>query len=204
MLTHRQRAFIDYYVQTWNASESAKLAGYSAKSARSMGSQLLTNLNIKAEIDKRIQERSMSANEVLDRLTEQARNEAAKYVEIKQVKVKWDKDEDESEDEIEEVPGINVAKMIADGKQHLIKGITYNRAGKAIVETYDAQSALVHLGRHYKLFTDKLETDDPKFEAYLKAFQVFTNPASVDKDKDKQNQVASIDTTIPEEGQSEK
>lgn len=41
-LTPKQKAFADYYIQTSNASEAARLAGYSKKTARAIGRENLT------------------------------------------------------------------------------------------------------------------------------------------------------------------
>ena len=44
-LTEKQKRFIDYYVETANATESAKKAGYSFKTAKNIGAENLTKLN---------------------------------------------------------------------------------------------------------------------------------------------------------------
>lgn len=53
----RKRIFIEEYIRTLNATQSALKAGYSAKSARVQGSALLTNPAIKAEIEKGMAQR---------------------------------------------------------------------------------------------------------------------------------------------------
>lgn len=50
----RVSIFIDHYVLTRNATEAAKKAGYSQKTAGSIGHALLKNIDIRAEVDKRI------------------------------------------------------------------------------------------------------------------------------------------------------
>lgn len=49
-----QQAFADYYLETSNATESAKKAGYSEKTAYSQGQRLLKNVEVKAYIDERL------------------------------------------------------------------------------------------------------------------------------------------------------
>ena len=44
-LTDKQRAFVSQYLICWNASEAARRAGYSVKSAYSIGSENLTKPN---------------------------------------------------------------------------------------------------------------------------------------------------------------
>jgi len=51
MLTERQTRFIDAYKQSGNASEAARLAGYSINSAHVEGARLLRHAKVKAEID---------------------------------------------------------------------------------------------------------------------------------------------------------
>jgi phage terminase small subunit len=55
-LTLKQSRFVDYYLQTGNATQSAKLAGYNTtnKSHRAIGAQNLTKLNIKKAIQSKL------------------------------------------------------------------------------------------------------------------------------------------------------
>jgi phage terminase small subunit len=73
-LTEKQKKFIDYYVETGNATEAARRAGYEAnseKAMRNIGSENLAKLGtfiderLKPDEDKRIAD----ANEVLQYLT---------------------------------------------------------------------------------------------------------------------------------------
>ena len=41
-MSEKQKAFCDYYIESLNLTDAAKKAGYSEKTARSMGSQNLT------------------------------------------------------------------------------------------------------------------------------------------------------------------
>lgn len=76
-LTEKQKRFIDYYIQTGNATESAILAGYSENSAKQIGSENLTKLDtyIKERLDKKEDERIATADEVLRYLTAVLRGE---------------------------------------------------------------------------------------------------------------------------------
>ena len=51
-MTHKQKIFVSEYVKTGNATESAKKAGYSDKTAYSTGQRLLKNAEILKEICK--------------------------------------------------------------------------------------------------------------------------------------------------------
>lgn len=51
-LTEKQRKFCDYYIETGNATESAKRAGYSERTARAIGCENLMKPNIARYIEK--------------------------------------------------------------------------------------------------------------------------------------------------------
>lgn len=78
-MSERQKAFSDYYIETLNQTEAAKRAGYSEKTARSMGSENLTKPYIKEYIELRLaqmeEKRVASASEVLEYLTRVMRGE---------------------------------------------------------------------------------------------------------------------------------
>lgn len=79
-LTPKQKAFCNYYLQSFNATEAAIKAGYSSKSAKVIGAENLTKPYIQDYIQSRVQQkenkRIMQADEVLERLTALARGEA--------------------------------------------------------------------------------------------------------------------------------
>lgn len=77
-LNARQKSFCEFYVASGNATESAIKAGYSEKTARSIGQRLLTNVDIKKHI-KELQEKAktsriMTAIERREFLTEVIKN----------------------------------------------------------------------------------------------------------------------------------
>lgn len=57
MLTRRKKEFINQYILTKNATESAKLAGYSLKTAYSTGSRLLKNVEVNKAIETYFQQK---------------------------------------------------------------------------------------------------------------------------------------------------
>lgn len=78
-LNERQKAFCEYYASCLNATEAAKKAGYSEKTAYSSGQRLLKHVEVqryvKEHVSKAHSERIATANEVLEYLTETMRNE---------------------------------------------------------------------------------------------------------------------------------
>ena len=77
-LNARQKAFCEYYVASGNATESAIKAGYSEKTARSIGQRLLTNVDIKKYIkelqEKAKESRILTAREKREWLSEVIKN----------------------------------------------------------------------------------------------------------------------------------
>lgn len=68
-LTPKQKAFADFYIETGNATEAAKKAGYRESSARQIGTENLSKLSISAYIAERMadleKKRVASADEVV-------------------------------------------------------------------------------------------------------------------------------------------
>ncbi|MCW4359526.1 terminase small subunit [Bacillus altitudinis] len=52
-LTERQKRFCDFYIETGNATESARLAGYKGKNLNRVASQNLSKLDIQRYIEER-------------------------------------------------------------------------------------------------------------------------------------------------------
>lgn len=144
-LTNRQRAFIENYLTTWNATEAARRAGYSAKTAYAQGSRLLKDAEVKSAIDQRLAELKADADEVLTRLTAHARGSM--------------------EDLMDPENNLSLAAARTNGALRLVKKLKEHswtdKDGELHhtreVELHDAQAALVQLGRHHKLFVDRTE-----------------------------------------------
>lgn len=136
-LSAKRSAFVAEYLKCWNGAEAARRAGYADNTANRTAARLMSNVDIQAHIQQRIREKAMGADEVLLRLGEQARGEVGRYIGAD--------------------GRVDLERIIADGKQHLVKGTKWDRAGNLVVEFYDAQSALALIGRHHKLFIDQLQ-----------------------------------------------
>lgn len=142
-LTAKRRAFIDAYLQCWNASQAARQAGY-AKPGQE-GHRLLKNAEIADEVRRRVADRAMTADEALLRLAEQARASIEDFADI--------------QDGIPNGLFLNFEKAKRDGKLHLIKKLRYNAQGYPEIELYDAQAALHLLGKHLGLFDGQPQGD---------------------------------------------
>ena len=148
-LTNKQQAFINEYLIDFNTTQAAIRAGYSEKSAYSVGWETLRKPEVELAIQKRLQEKAMSADEVLMRIADQARGSMADFIVFD--------NEGRASIDLEHAP------------LHIIKKITLNKVTKLTedgelitdykhyVELYDAQSALQLLAKHHGLLTDKTE-----------------------------------------------
>ena len=127
-LTEKQKRFADYYIETGNGAEAARLAGYKGKNLNNIASENLAKLGIKNYIDEKLTEMSnkriASANEVMELLTSAARGELEEEVVV-----------------VETIGDYcSEAKVI-----------------KKQIGAKDRLKAAELLGKRYRLFTDKLE-----------------------------------------------
>lgn len=83
-LTAKQQLFADEYIKSGNATQSAIKAGYNVKSAKVIGTQNLSKLNVKAYIDAKMDEieshKIADAKEVLQYLTRVLRGEESEEI----------------------------------------------------------------------------------------------------------------------------
>jgi phage terminase small subunit len=140
-LTNKQKVFVEYYLQTWNATEAARLAGYKGNNVtlRAVGHENLTKPHIKSQIQKRISELVMKSDEVLNRLSQQASGTIADFIEP-----------------VGRTFLLNIEKLKELG--HLVKKIRHTKYGVEI-ELYSSQRALELLGKHHQLFTEKIQIE---------------------------------------------
>lgn len=149
MLNTQQREFVTAYLASgFNATEAAKQAKYSEKTAYSQGQRLLKHVEVRAAIDELLSEHVMARNEVLARLSDHARASL--------------------EDFMDDAGALDLDAAKKRGKLHLAKKVRRTRktwqgitTETLEIELHDPQTALVQLGRHYRLFVDRLELDLP-------------------------------------------
>lgn len=139
-LTRKQQIFVLEYLNCWNASEAARRAGYSPKTANEQGARLLANASVASEISHEIEERQIKPAEVLLRLTEQARSDMTDFITI---------------DPATGRASIDLAKVKELGKLHLVKKVKTTRQGVE-VELYDQQAALEKLGKALGVLRDNV------------------------------------------------
>lgn len=140
-LTDKQRLFVEEYLKCWNATEAATLAEYAHPNKQ--GPRLLVNVGIRAAIEERLEVKALEADEVLKGLAEIATGSMADFIQIGMCGGVW----------------LDMLKAEAKQQLHLIKKLKFKDGLLQSVELYDRQAALVQLGRHHRLFVDKVEID---------------------------------------------
>ena len=68
----KQKKFIRFYLETGNATESAKRAGYSPKTAYSQGQRLLKNVEISKDLVSELKSKNLTPAYVLEHLINHA------------------------------------------------------------------------------------------------------------------------------------
>lgn len=153
-LNEKQKRFCDEYVIDLNATQSAIRAGYSEKTAGSIGNNLLKKVEIQNEINAINNERSaktgITAERVLSELGKIAFSDLKEYLSFDENGVKF-KDS-------EEVDGTLVSEVSSQ------ETVTRRGSGDSKEETvrvnlkmklHDKMKALELLGKHLNIFNDK-------------------------------------------------
>lgn len=146
-LNQKQTAFVEEYLTCWNSAEAARRAGYSEKTARSIGSENLTKPDIKAAIEARLAELKMSADEVLVRLTKIGRANIADFAHVS------------SGNDLRELG--DSAAVVKKFKRKITRdNKTETEYEELELELYPADVNLERLGRHLGLFDGAGSSED--------------------------------------------
>lgn len=164
-LTVMQEKFVNEYLIDFNATRAAERAGYAGnKNALAvMGHTLLRNTKISELIKARL-DSAMPADEVIVRLAEHARADIGDFLSVAP-------------------DGETALDLTGNPNTRLIKKITQRRTIRTVKDTvtedvvltlelHDAQAALVHIGKHHKLFTEgpRGSEDDPFHMKHIHEF----------------------------------
>ena len=170
-LTIKQFLFAEGYLETLNATEAARRAGYKGNDnvLAGVGHDNLRKPKIRTYIDERLKEKVMSAEEALTLLSQQAKGvDVTQFVEMREF---YERDDQGDLVLADERLHIDLDKIREMGLGHLIKGISQTSGGIR-VQWVDPQKALELMGRYHKLFTDRVEhsgsvetkMDDERFD----------------------------------------
>lgn len=150
-LTKRQEVFVNEYLQCFNGAEAARRAGYSETRARQTATELLAKSDIALQIQTRLNEVHMSADEALKLTADIARGDVTEF--------------------ITSFGALDIDALRKSGKGRLIKKIkqrTITKIGKnetdgdtevhdTEIEFYDAQAAQRDILKVHGRFTEKVD-----------------------------------------------
>ena len=147
-LTGKQALFVEAYLKCWNKTEAARQAGYGGDYENFKKPQ------ISEEIQRRISETAMSADEVLMRLGDHARGNMGDFWKIEKDKPPTlDLTSDRAKLQLIRKMKVETTKRTYVEDENPVTEETV----KIDFELYSAKEALDLIGRHHKLFTDKTE-----------------------------------------------
>lgn len=156
-LSPKEQIFIREVLRTGNATRAVVLAGYSAATASVTGSKLLRKAKVAAELakvrEKLLQKIEIDAEKVLQGIAQVAFFDVRKFFSADgSLKAISDLDQATAF----ALKGLDVEKLF----HHFGKGQAEEKGTITKVRFADRLEALELLGRHLKLFTDKLEITD--------------------------------------------
>jgi phage terminase small subunit len=153
-LTPREQAFISYYLIDPNATQAARLAGYSPKTARQIGYENLTKPHIVAEIKRRratmLDALQMDADEIVTRLTRHARGNLGAFLDDEG---RFDLATARANGDLDTLKKLKITETVTTEND---KPVTTR---KIELELHDVQGALVTLAKRFNLFPNRVETN---------------------------------------------
>lgn len=154
-LTPKQQLFVDQYMIDRNATQAAIRAGYSAATAEQQGCRLLRNVQVRAAVDERCEKMAekleITAERVLQELALIGFSNMADYM---RAGPDGDPYLDFSNLTREQAAALSEVTVedFRDGRGEDARDVR-----RIKFKLSDKRAALVDLGKHLKLFTDKVE-----------------------------------------------
>lgn len=148
-LTRKQQRFVEEYLIDLNAAQAAIRAGYSAKTAKEIGYELLTKPHVRARVDEALAERSRRTGINQDRVV----RELARIAFVNAIDV-INMDEativaDATADDTAAIAAVRVKHIPGE----------YGDGVEREIRLADKLKALELLGKHLGMFTDRLAVD---------------------------------------------
>jgi len=181
-LTRKRQAWVEEYLKCWNATEAARRVGYSEKTARQIGSRLLTIVDIQDEIKRRVDELAMGANEILVGLTTQARGDLGVFFKIVEewtfhplptydiIDAREVEDATDPKNPVKRVSywvrhvALDTDKLVDPRYSHLLHKFSDSPKEGLGIEIYNKQTALQTLAKIRNLLVNKVALTDPSGE----------------------------------------
>ena len=154
-MNQKQKAFATEYVIDYNATQAAIRAGYSKKTAYSMGQRLLKNVEVK----KMIQELEEAASERTSITKDMVLKELAKIAFVDPRKLV------DEEGRLKDIRFLDPDTATALSSVDIYEEFNYNGDEKELMgytkkyKWFDKLRALEMLGKHLGMFTDKVHVE---------------------------------------------
>lgn len=187
-ISTKQQVFIREYLRDFNATQAAKRAGYTPKTAYAQGSRLLKVAEIKAEITRMIAERTVGYDEMLLGLSEQGRASLGDFFKIVE---EWTPNPlltqevlETEERVIDEESGLTktyyrVRRVVLDTDKlvdpkfaHLVKKFGDSPKNGLLIELYDRQAAWRDIARLRGLDKPEQSADTSEITFALPAYAI--------------------------------
>ncbi|MDR3779345.1 MAG: terminase small subunit [Candidatus Copromonas sp.] len=147
-LSEQRKRFVDEYLIDLNGTQAAIRAGYSPKTAQEQASRLLSNVMVRAEIEKKMAERSkrigINQDRILMELAKIALVNAGDVIDFENAKIL----EDAREDDLAAVASVKIKTIPGKGGKNGVE---------REVKLYDKLRALELAGKHLGMFKEKVE-----------------------------------------------
>lgn len=162
---NKHALFVQEYLIDLNATKAAERAGYSKRTARSQGNRMLTNVDIQTQIqaamDRRAERIGITADRVLNELALLGFANMLDYIQVRP--------DGGATVDLSKLTRDRAAAIAEITVEEFTERTGQDKDGKPIFadvrrtrfKLADKRGALVDLGRHLKLFTDKVEVKDP-------------------------------------------
>lgn len=161
--SERERRFIEAFMgeAAGNATEAARLAGYSPKSARRIGTRLSSKVHIRAAIEQRQsvreQQSDIDAARVIKELARIGLSDVRKlFREDGGLKAFKDMDDDTAA----ALAGVDVVEMAGGAKIGGAEGVQHVAMFTKKVKFWDKPKALEMIGRYLAMWKDKVGGED--------------------------------------------
>ena len=160
-LTDKQKRFCEEYLIDLNATQAATRAGYSAKTAYSMGQRMLKKVELQEYIfnlqKKRSERTEITADKVIEELAAIAFSDRTKIASVN----------------ANGTVDIAATDTLPDEIRKTISCIKEGKFGVE-VSSYDKIKALELLGRHLGMFTERKEDEASKEQEIPKLYEALT------------------------------
>jgi phage terminase small subunit len=161
-LTDLQKKFIKEYLIDLNITAAALRAGYSEKTAYSIGQETFNKPHIQAAIQKETNKRArrteITADKVLEEYAKLGFSDVSDYLEVVTERVLVDRTaEGEPISEIKQFVFMKNTADIPPEKLAAISEVKQHKDGSISFKLHDKRGALDSIARHLGMFTERIE-----------------------------------------------